>query len=185
MWRELLQWMNDPDVPPVPSHFSVINIDINSKSKNNRLAVRDATLDNDWWGKVPHLAPWQRATALSGLMNYIDTQAILMASSIYPSLLSFLSLFPALGLAPASSHCSHIQSWFLSLQVCVCVCVCVVLDGSRLLLSRLTICSEVWFKSIWSYLLLTAGVSSGWWLMTREEENIGYAMLSEKQMWYK
>lgn len=34
---------------------------------------------------VPHLAPWQQAMALSGLMNYIDTQAILMTLSIYPS----------------------------------------------------------------------------------------------------
>lgn len=107
----------------MPSYFQSINIDINSKSKNNKLATRDATIDNDWWGKVPHLAPWQWAKALSDLMNYIDTQAILMTLSISPSPLSFLSLFPALGLAPASSHCSNIQSWVLSLHLCVCVCL--------------------------------------------------------------
>lgn len=106
-------------LPAVPFHFHFIINDINSKSKNNKLAVRDITTDSDWWGKVPHLAPWQQAMALSGLMNYIDTQAILMTLSIDPSPLSFLSLFPALGLAPISSHCSNIQHGFWSLLTCV------------------------------------------------------------------
>lgn len=131
-------------VPAAPFHFHFIINDINSKSKNNKLAARDVPTDSDWWGKVPHLAPWQQAMALSGLMNYIDTQAILMTLSIYPSPLSFLSLFPALGLAPTSSHCSNIERWFLPLLMCVCVCVCMfvyaVLEGSRLLLSHLAIC---------------------------------------------
>lgn len=103
--------------------------------------------------KVPHLAPWQQAMALSGLMNYIDTQAILMTLSIYPSPLSFLSLFPALGLAPASSHSSKILSWvhthphWVSLRVCVCMCVLFYM-GVGLLLNPFTACSEAWFKSI-------------------------------------
>lgn len=95
------------DVFPDPSHFNFINID--SGSKNNKLrGTLPLTMIGE--GKVPHLALWQRAMALSALMNYIDTQAILMTLPIYPSPLSFLSLFPALGLAPASSHCSNIQS---------------------------------------------------------------------------
>lgn len=59
------------------------------------ILIARARTTNRLWGtfpltmigeeKVPHLAPWQRATALSGLMNYIDTQAILMTPSIYPS----------------------------------------------------------------------------------------------------
>lgn len=146
-----VRWWMIP-VPAVPFHFHFIISDINSKSKNNKLAARDITTDSDWWGKVPHLAPWQWAMALSGLMNYIDTQAILMTLSIDPSPLSFLSLFPALSLAPISSHCSNSQHWFQSLLTCVCVCmfVCVLLEGSRLLLSHLAICGEVWFKSVWS-----------------------------------
>lgn len=64
--------------PAVLSHFNFSVTDINSNSENNKPAVWVLIIDNDWWGKVPHLAPWTRATALSGLMNYIDTQAILM-----------------------------------------------------------------------------------------------------------
>lgn len=35
-------------MPDVLSLSSLISIGINTKSKNNKLAVRDATSDNDW-----------------------------------------------------------------------------------------------------------------------------------------
>ena len=83
-------------------------------------------------GEVPHLAPWQRATALSGLINCIDTQAILMTPSIYSSPLSFLSHLPS----PSPWPCSCILPQFkypelISVLTCVCVCVYVcVCDGN-------------------------------------------------------
>lgn len=46
--QTLYQTVNDPDVTAVPSHFHFINIYINSKSKNNKLSTRDATIDGDW-----------------------------------------------------------------------------------------------------------------------------------------
>lgn len=84
-----------PDVFP---HFCLISFGTNTKSKYKKFVMRDATSDSDWWGKLPHLALWQQAMALSGLTDYADTQAILMTPSIYPSPLSFLSLSQPLAL---------------------------------------------------------------------------------------
>lgn len=78
---------------------------------------------------VPHLALWQPATALSGLMNCIDTRAILMTPSIYPSPLSFLSPFSqplALLLHPPTVQRSleefrHTPSRGDTTWVCACV----------------------------------------------------------------
>lgn len=85
--------------------------------------------------KVPHLAPWQQAMALSSLMDYIDTLAILMTLSIYPSPLSFLSLFPS------PWPCSCILPQFKDPQMSSCtpkftVIVCVVLGGCRFIAER-------------------------------------------------
>lgn len=149
--------MHDPNVPAVSSDFSSINIDINSNRKNNKQAARD---DSDWWGKVPHLGLWQQATALSDLMDYIDTPAILMTLSIYPSPLSFLSLFPS----PWPCSCILPQFKDPKQNVRSLARTQYVLHGGGLIAELQTTCSEEWFKIIWSCLLLTASVSSGGWL---------------------
>lgn len=90
--------------------------------------------------KVPHLALWQQNESLSDLMDYIDTPAILMTLSIFPSPLSFLSLLPSPW--PCSCILPQFKDPEASSQECVYCWTC----------------SGAWFKSIWSYLLLTASV---------------------------
>lgn len=125
--------MNDPDVSVVFSHFISINIDINSKSKNNKQALGDVSTDNDWWGKSAtpcSLAAGHGLIRLDELhwhSSYLNDSVYLPISPLLP--LPFSQPL-ALLLHPPTVQRSLVEFTHTHTE-CHYVYVCFVLHGSR------------------------------------------------------